>query len=59
MGGGDFLEDFDVEAALGGLDAVSEGIQGVVLSNGDLGLGEDGAVVVDFVHQMDGDACCS
>ncbi len=59
MGGGDFLESVDVEASLGGLDASSEGIQGVVLSHGDFGLGEDGAVVVDFVDQMDGDACCS
>ena len=56
MVGGDFLEGFDVEAAFGGLDAVSESVEGVVGEDGDFGLGEDGAVVVDFVDEVDGDA---
>ena len=47
--GGDFLEGFYVEAALGGLDAGAEGVEGVVGEDGDFGLGEDGTVVVDFV----------
>ena len=55
--GGDFLEGFHVEAALGSLDAVSEGRKGVVGEDGDFGLGEDGAVVVEFVDEMHGDAC--
>ena len=56
MVGGDFLEGFYVEAALGGLDAFSEGFEGVVGEDGNSCLGEDGAVVVDFVDEMDGDA---
>ncbi len=56
MVGGDFVEGFYVEAALGGLDAVTEGFEGVVGEDWDLGLGEDWAVVVDFVDEMNGDA---
>ncbi len=47
--GGDFLEGFYVEFALGGLDAVAERFKGVVGVDGDLGLGENGAVVVHFI----------
>ncbi len=54
--GGDFLEGFYVEAALGGLDAISEGFEGIVGADGDLSLGENGAVVVDFVDEVHGDA---